>query len=112
MKLFTKEIEKAFEKQGDCSEKEMEEIKIICKLFNPCGAGTWYLYEKETDDIYWAFVELGDPTYAEMGTVSISELTRIKFPPFGLPIERDMFVSPGDYTLKEVWDIVKDGGHV
>ena len=71
MKIITKEIEKAFQKQGDTSQKSMEEIKIVMKLFNPQGAGTWYLYEKLDEDVYMAFVNLDDPICAEIGTVSM-----------------------------------------
>jgi hypothetical protein len=113
MKLITKAIENAFKKQGDTSEKEMKDIKIVCKLFNPCGAGTWYLYEKDNNDpdIYWCFANLGDPYYAECGTVSLSELLSIKLP-FGMSIERDLSFEPLAISLQEVWDIVKGGGHV
>ena len=111
MKLITKAIEKAFEKQGDTSQKEMSEIKIVMKLFGG-GAFTWYLYEKLDDDIYMAFVNLGDPMMAEIGTVSMSELEAVKFPPFGLGIERDMHFEPLSRTLKDVYDTVKSGGHV
>jgi len=109
MKLFTKAIEQAFKKQGYTGNKEANDIKIICKLFNPTGAGTWYLYEKEDEDIYWAFVNLGDPVCAECGTVSLSEIKSFRGT-FGLGIERDMHF--GTRTLKEVQDIVKQGGHV
>ena len=78
MKLITKEIEKEFEKQGYTGETEAEDIKIIVKFFNPMGAGTWYLYEKETDDVYWAFANLGDPVMAECGTVSLKEIYSTK----------------------------------
>jgi len=111
MKLITKEIEKAFTKQGDTSQKSMSEIKIVMKLFGG-GAFTWYLYEKIDEDTYMAFVNLGDPMCAECGYVSMSELEAIKFPPFGLPIERDMYFKPLSRTLKDVYDTVKSGGHV
>ena len=45
MKLITKEIEAAFAKQGDCSDKPATEIKVIAKFFNPAGAGTWFATE-------------------------------------------------------------------
>ena len=86
MKIITKAIEQAFEKQGDTSQKEMKDIKIVLKLFGG-GAFTWYLYEKLDEDIYMAFVNLGDPEMAEMGTVSLSEIMGVKFPPFGLGVE-------------------------
>lgn len=111
MMLFTKEIEKAFIKQGSTANKSSEEIKIVAKLFNPAGVGTWYLYEKENDDVYWCFAELGDPMCAECGTVSINELKSLRLP-FGLKIERDRFFKPMSMSLKEVMDKIRNGGHV
>ena len=111
MKLITKAIEQAFEKQGDTSEMEMSEIKIVMKLFGG-GACSWYLYEKLYDDIYMAFVNLGDSQMAECGRVSMSELMSIKFKPFGLGIERDMYFEPLEKTLQDVINTVKSGGHV
>jgi len=111
MKIITKPIEKAFETQGATGHLEMSEIKIVMKLFGG-GACTWYIYEKLDEDIYMAFVTLGDPEMAEMGTVSMSELLSIKFPPFGLGIERDMHFEPLSMTLEEVYNKVKAGGHV
>jgi hypothetical protein len=111
MKILTKAIENAFKKQGDTSKLSMDKIKIVMKLFNPCGAGTWYLYEHIENDIYWCFANLGDPMFAECGTVSLNELMSIKLR-FGLKIERDMHFEPFSKTLKEVYDIVKRGGHV
>ena len=111
MKILTKEIEKAFKKQGDTSQCSMSEIKIVMKLFGG-GSFTWYLYEHLEGDIYMAFVNLGDSEMAECGTVSLSEIQAIKFPPFGLGVERDMHFKPLSRTLKDVYDTVKSGGHV
>ena len=112
MKLITKEIERAFEKQGYTGEKTGDEIKIVCKLFNPIGAGTWYLYEKIDEDVFMCFANLDDPQFAECGTVSLSELKRIFHPVFGLGIERDKHFEPLKHTLKEVINVVKSGGHI
>jgi hypothetical protein len=111
MKILTQEVLNAFAKQGYTGDKEMKDIKIVLKLFNPSGAGTWYLYEKEDDDIYWGFVNLGDPEMAECGTVSMSELMAYRGR-FGLKIERDSSYKPLSMSLQEVQDIVKSGGHV
>ena len=111
MKLITKAIEAAFAKQGDTSQKEMSEIKIVMKLFGG-GAFSWYIYEKLDDDIYMAFVNLGDPEMSECGTISMSEIEAVKFPPFGMGVERDMYFEPLSRTLKDVYDTVKSGGHV
>lgn len=112
MKILTKEVLAAFAKQGDTSSMKTEDIRIVLKLFNPCGAGTWYLYDREDEDVYWCFANLGDSECAECGTVSLSELTGMRFPPLGLPIERDMYFEPLKHSLAEVIKIVKNGGHI
>lgn len=104
--LFTNEIIRAFAKQGYTGDKEMSEIKIICKLFNPCGIGTWFLYEHVEEDIYMAFCLLDDPSCAEIGTISLNELVALKLP-FGLGIERDIYFHSGEKTLNQIWDEVK-----
>ena len=111
MKILTKEILDAFKKQGYCGDKSLKDIKIVMKLFNPTGAGTWYLYEKEDDDIYWGFVNLGDRLNAECGTVSMTELMAFRGG-FGLKIERDMHFKPLSMSLEEVMNKVKSGQHV
>ena len=111
MKLITKAIENAFQKQGDTSQKEMKDIKIIMKLFGG-GAYSCYLYEKINDDLYMAFVNMGDSQCAECGYVSMSEIKALKFRPFGLGVERDLGFKPMSRTLKDVFDTVKSGGHV
>jgi hypothetical protein len=111
MKILTSQILKAFAKQGYTGNKDPKDIKIVMKLFNPCGGQTWYLYEKEDDDIYWGFVNLGDSDMAECGTVSMSELMSLKLP-FGLKIERDLSFDPLSISLQEVIDIIKSGGHI
>ena len=56
-----------------------------------------------------AFVNLGEPMFAECGRVSLNELKSLRLP-LGLGIERDRHF--GSHTLKEVMDTVKSGGHV
>ena len=106
MKILTKEVLKAFAKQGYCGDKQTKDIKIVMKLFNPTGAGTWYLYEKEDEDIYWCFVNLNDPQNAECGTISMNELMAFKGR-FGLHIERDMHFKPLSMTLEQVINLIK-----
>lgn len=110
MKLLTKAIEKAFEKQGYTGNKSSKDIKVICKLFNPTGSGDWFLYERDSQnpDIFWAFCNLGDPMFAECGTISLSEMQSFKGR-MGLGIERDTSFNIGEKTLKQVIDEVKGG---
>ena len=105
--LIPNSILKAFAEQGYTGNKQMSEIKIICKLFNPCGAGTWWLYEHVEEDVYMAFCLLDDPTYAEIGTISLLEMKALRLP-FGLGIERDIHFPTGEKTLKQIWDKVKE----
>jgi len=108
MLLITKEIQNLFDKQGDTSELEMKDIKIVCKLFNPVGAATWYLYEQMDEDVYYCFADLGDPMCAEIGTVSMNEMKSLKLP-MGMSIERDTSFKGGVMTLEEIYNKVK--GH-
>ena len=52
MKIITKAIEAAFAKQGDTSQKEMKDIKIVLKLFGG-GACSWYLYKRLMKIFIW-----------------------------------------------------------
>lgn len=112
-KLITKEIETAFAKQGDTSEMGCEEIKVVCKFFNPMGAGTWYVYDRDPDchDRLWAFCNLGDSECAELGTISLSELEELRLP-LGMKIERDIHFDTLSMSLQDVIDKIKSGGHV
>lgn len=114
MKLITKEIDKAFDKQGYVGGKNAGEIFIICKFFNPIGASTWYLYEhdKQNPDWFMAYVNLGDPALSECGTVSLTEIEEFRSELLGFKIERDINFPIGKYTLKEVMAKVRSGIHV
>lgn len=100
MKLLTKAILKAFEKQGDTSEMKAEDTKIIVKFFGG-GSARWYAVEYNPETrMFFGFVSLFNDYNDEPGYFSLDELEAIKFPPFGLPIERDMYF--GDHMLSEV----------
>lgn len=100
MKLLTKAILKKLPVRYDDS-KSAEEIKVPLKLFNPSGVGTWYIieYNPETE-IAFGYCDLDFP---ELGYVSIKELKKLRFPPFGLGIERDMYWD-SNTTLKQVME--------
>jgi len=102
MKLLTNEILKAFEKQGYTGDKEPENVKIICKFFNPSGAGTWFAteYNKE-EGVFFGYVVLHEN---ELGYFSLEELENYRDPRFGIGIERDKWFSIGEYTLKQIMD--------
>lgn len=95
MKLITKEIEKQLERHPFRSTENtpIEQKKVIVKFFGGYAA-TWLVYEGEKqpdgDWLFFGNVTL-DGTFWELGYFSLNELKRISFPPFGLPIERDMY---------------------
>ena len=110
MKLFTKAILNKIPTLEATAETSIEDGVVICKFFNPAGAGTWYLTAYNPDQkLAFGFVTLGDPDMAELGYISITELESIKLP-MGLSIERDMHFDP--MPLKEVMDTITSGGHV
>lgn len=92
MKLMTKVLEKKMPKLYE-TEKNEEKIAIV-KFFNPCGVGTWYGIEYDPKErIFFGYVDLGNPDFAEYGYFSLEELESIKLP-FGLKIERDLYFEP------------------
>jgi hypothetical protein len=92
MKLFTSAIDKQLFAQYNMG-NDLESQKVVAKIFNPYGKGTWYLLNSDPNDpdYVWAIVDLLD---IEMGSVSRSELESIKVPPFRLPLERDTSFTP------------------
>lgn len=93
MKLLTKSILEDFKKIW--SQEEIEDPIIICKFFNPCGAGTWYACEfNEEDKIFFWFVSL---IADEWGYFSLEELESVKLS-FGLKIERDLHFTPCKFS--------------
>jgi hypothetical protein len=107
MKLFTKEIDsKLFEQYKMGS--DLENQKVVAKIFNPYGKGTWYLLNSDPQDpdYIWAIVDFFE---VEIGSVSRSELQDIKVPPFFLRLERDMSFTP--INAKELFEGLLNGEH-
>ena len=66
-----------------------QDLKPVVKLFGG-SACTWLLSELDPEsNVAFGLCDLGFGT-PELGYVSLDELKALKFPPFGLPIERDM----------------------
>ena len=88
MKLLTKELADRFKKVGSQDELEGKNVLVICKFFNPAGAGTWYAteYNPQSKCFYgYAIIHEG-----EWGYFSLEELETLRFP-MGLKIERDLY---------------------
>jgi len=101
MKLLTKEIKNKLPTIYATENVPLKEKCIVCKFFNPCGIGTWYIVEgtqEEDDFIFWGLVDLHEQ---EFGYFSLKELEAIRLP-FGLKIERDLHFSKT--FVKEVWE--------
>jgi hypothetical protein len=92
MKLFTKEIDKQLFAQYSLG-NDLKNQKVVAKIFNPYGRGTWYIINSDPNDpdYLWAIVDLYE---IEVGSVSRKDLENLKVPPFGLPLERDMYYTP------------------
>lgn len=96
MKLITKQIMKEFAANMALPEKDR---KPVLKLFGG-AACTWLIseYNEATGEMF-GLCDLG-LGYPELGYVDFNELKSIKFKPFGLPVERDMYFKASK-TLSE-----------
>ena len=105
MKLFTKSIDEQLFKQYPLG-ANLENQQVVAKIFNPYGAGVWYLLnsDPEDPDYLWAIVDLFE---VEMGSASRSELESLKVPPFNLGLERDLYFEP--INAKELYNNLLKG---
>ena len=92
-KLLTKAILKKFEQYPLYSQDGEKDPVVVCKFFNPSGAGTWLATEYDGEDRFFGAVNLGFQCGWELGYFSKSELESVKCG-FGLYIERDIHFSP------------------
>ena len=78
-------------------EARAEDIVLKVKLFNPTGAGTWWLasYDPETGIAFG----VADIHEREAGDIWVPELLQYRGK-FGLPLERDIHYTPK--TMAEV----------
>ena len=95
MKLLTQEIIRKLEKHPFGSQEgKLDDAEVLVKFFGG-GACTWLVTEGEQqEDGDWEFfgkVTLGYEW--EWGYFRLSELEKMKFPPFGLGVERDMYLG-------------------
>ena len=79
------------------------------KLFNPSGGQTWYISETEKQEdrlIGFGLADLG-LGFPEIGTFYIDEIIEMKYPPFGLSVERDKWFKP--MPLSDILNELKKG---
>ena len=100
MKLFTKaQRDKLIKNHGENENAtQPKKHKVVVKLFNPTGSGTWYL--TELNPYTNVAFGLADLHGKEIGYVDIAELENLKLP-MGLKIERDRYTKI-DKTLEEL----------
>lgn len=92
MILMTNELEKKFKKIG--SQEGVKDPIVVCKFFNPAGAGTWWACEYSPEDrIFYGYVSIFGDECDEWGSFALSELQEFRGR-FGLGIERDKFFDP------------------
>jgi len=95
MKLLTEHIKQALPDLYTTEDVPTDEKRIVCKFFNPCGPGTWYVVEgSEDSDGDWTFFGLVDLLEREWGYFSLSELEDLRIG-LGLGIERDIHWDEG-----------------
>ena len=99
MKLITKSIENKLLKNPMYSTDGKSIKNVLVKFFNPCGIGTWYVFEAEKNGDDWKFFGLVDLYDKELGYFALSELESIKLP-FGMSIERDRYFDNYKYNCE------------
>ena len=110
MKILTNPILKQLKANSARQQENDESMSTmpVVKLFG--GACTWLLSELDDNGDAFGLCDLGMGS-PELGYVSMDELMSIKFPPFGLPIERDMNWKPNK-TLVEYADEARRYGRL
>lgn len=99
MKLITKEIEKKLLLNPLYSTEGNLVKNVLVKFFNPCGVGTWYVFEANKIGDDWEFFGLVDLYEKELGYFTLSELESIRLP-FGMAIERDKYFDNYKYNCE------------
>lgn len=91
MKLITKKLERKLPRLYDTEEEKDPMCHV--KLFNPMGAGTWYIIEYDPEEkIAFGYADL-NMGFPELGYIGITELENIQLP-LGMKIERDLYWEP------------------
>jgi len=106
MKLFLKAQRDRLIKNHIAHKKEWNsehptsvDFKIVVKLFNPTGIGTWWLTELDPEtNIAFGVAQLHE---REAGYIDLNELKEFKCV-MGLPIERDMYFESNKHTIEDI----------
>tara|TARA_R110000744_G_scaffold374984_1_gene488104 strand:+ start:129 stop:467 length:339 start_codon:yes stop_codon:yes gene_type:complete len=106
MKLFLKAQKEKLMKNHIAHKKEWNDenprsvdFKVVVKLFNPTGVGTWWLTELDPEtNIAFGVAQLHE---REAGYIDLKELKEFKGV-MSLPIERDMYFESNKYTINDI----------
>ena len=94
MQLITKSIQKKLEANFKKTCETGETGKVVLKLIGGSNM-TWLITDIDTDnDTMSGLCDIGMDC-CEYGTVSLRELMSLRFPPFGLGVERDRHFKGG-----------------
>ena len=75
MKLITVELINQFPRLYATDGKPKDHVKIIAKFFHSLSAATWYATEYDPEErMFFGFMNLGNPLYAELGYFSLMSL--------------------------------------
>jgi hypothetical protein len=94
MKLLTKAIREQLVKNFEHAQETGEDGEVVLKLFGG-SCFNWLITELDPEtNIMMGLCDIGQGC-CEYGSVSLDELKSIKFPPFGLGVERDSHFTGG-----------------
>jgi len=100
MKLLTSALLKRFKQVG--SQENVKDPIVICKFFNPAGAGTWFMTEYDPKTrIFFGYASIFGDHNDEWGSSSLDELESFKGQ-LGIGIERDRYFqeTPASEVIK------------
>ena len=97
MKLITQDIQSKLLRNHaltDFANESIADKKAVVKLFNPMGAGTWFLFSMDKHGRAFGYAQI---TNGEYGYVDVNQLQEYKGT-HGLGIERDLHYTPQTFA--------------
>ena len=115
MELFTQDIETQLQAQYPLG-GNLEQQKVISKIFMPYGSATWLLLNQDPEDheYLWCIATL-DGQLWEIGSVGKSELVDLEIKPYGekgpaFKLERDLHFK--QINAAEAFNKVISGNYI
>ncbi|QDP46210.1 MAG: hypothetical protein Tp1124SUR272871_12 [Prokaryotic dsDNA virus sp.] len=99
MQLYTKKEKTIMQKNWEIEQNTGEMQNPVIKLFNPSGLGTWFISSLSPDEtLSYGVAKLFEN---EIGSIDMEGLKKTVCPPFGLPIEKDLYFSSQKYSIED-----------